>query len=658
MYADVIFPIRLTPLTYKIPDGLSADIRGKIVTAPLMNKLRFGLVIEVREELDSKMLANNPSRIREVEAVHFTFAHEKHLKFLQWLSQYYLTPLGLALKSSFFEEAVAVSKTSGSPPIVSDTDSDTLTSSPVHSASLSPVMISEVIRAINGNAYSALLYHAPNLDYEYSSVIEVLRQTAAEPGGVTVLVPEVGFIGRLEPELRALFGDRLAVLHAKMTRKERILTIRNILDGKCDVIIGTRSAMLAPIPNLRFVAVIEEQSSSYKGEEGLRYNARDLAVMRAYIEKACVMLLSICPSIETIYNSQRGKYRNLTGTPQQTEIRRPRVKIIPFRTKKQSEFSLSSDVITEARSHLQRHEQVLFLVGRKGYSLIRCEDCGHIEYCEKCESPMIFYKSTGMIKCHHCGGERRTAEHCYECRGTRLSAFTAGTERVSEDVASLLKSPALQTHKTKVLSPTRIDFECNNHGLTDFVPFIIGTSGIKRSKCLSGKYSAAVLMNIDLLIARPDFRAHERAFQEILEVSQLVKPEGSLLIQTKSSGSRVLKCLKHYDFDAFYEMELAQRKEIAYPPYEKIVLFSILTRTREAISAATWQAVRDIRDSAVTVLGPLEVTSHSKSYSRCDQIILKSADNRRLHDMAKAFLELLEKNKKIRVVVDVDPLKI
>ena len=175
---------------------------------------------------------------------------------------------------------------------------------------------------------------------------------------------------------------------------------------------------------------------------------------------------------------------------------------------------------------------------------------------------------------------------------------------------------------------------------------------------MSGKYSAAVLMNIDLLIARPDFRAHERAFQEILEVSQLVKPEGSLLIQTKSSGSRVLKCLRHYDFDAFYEMELAQRKEIAYPPYEKIVLFSLLTKTTETISAGTWQAVRDIRDSAVTVLGPLEVPSHSKSYSHCEQIILKSADNRRLHDMAKAFLELLEKNKKIRVVVDVDPLKI
>jgi primosomal protein N' (replication factor Y) (superfamily II helicase) len=653
MFADVIFPLRLSPLTYKVPDGAPSDLIGRIVRAPLMNAGKFGLVVEVRETP-----ADETMKTKELLSVHDIFASADYLRFIKWLSEYYLSPLGVALKSSFFDEAVSdfsVAKKRARTRLMSPACNEK--SWDPGGRFLSSV-VARVLQGVKELTYSSLLYHSPDLASEYSSIIEILKRIPDDVRGIIVLVPETGFVTKVAPFLTEIFGERLCILHSKLGKKERAESIRNILSGKSDVILGTRSAALAPLPHSSFLVVIEEQSPSYKGEEGLRYNARDLAVMRGYIDKSCVLLLSTCPSLETVFNARRGKYVQLNKIPLQTVEKRPRIKIVTFKSKKQSELSLSSEVISAARALLLKKEQVLFLVGRKGYSLIRCRDCGHIESCGKCAIPMIFYKSSGMLKCHHCGHERRTHESCDECSGPHLDPFSAGTERVKEEVEELLKSPSLLVEKARVSSPSKIDFGPNNPDLSDFVPFVIGTSLTKRNICRENKYSAAVLMNIDLLLAQPDFRAHERAFHEIIEVSQMVKTEGTLLIQTKSPGSKVLKCVKHYDFEAFTDLELSQRKDLDYPPYSRMVLFTIFGTGRDLQSADIWRAVRALRDDAVTILGPVEVPSSSKSYEQAHHILLKSKDNRRLHEMAKTLLSKLEGNRKIRVTVDVDPVKI
>jgi|WetSurMetagenome_2_1015567.scaffolds.fasta_scaffold00320_14 primosomal protein N' (replication factor Y) (superfamily II helicase) len=658
MYADVIFPIKLTPLTYKIPQEAGYDLSGRIVTAPLMNKNRFGLAFNIRDELDAGMRGHDPARIKEIFSVHDRFASGTHIQFLQWLSEYYLTPMGVALKSSFFEEAAAAESAPGTTRRKKKADISCPDTAPGSNAALSPEMIEDVTESIKRNSYSALLYHAPDIDSELLASLEILRRISDGPGSIIALVPEVAFIRRLEPELRAIFGGRLSILHARLSKKDRTGTIKKILSGESDVVVGTRSAMLAPIPAARFIVVIEEQSASYKGEEGLRYNARDIAVMRAHIEKSCVALMSVCPSLESYYNAQRGKYRLLGKTPSGAEYGRPRVKIIRVNAKKQGGSSLSPEALSEAKNRLRKNESMLFLAGRKGYSLIRCRDCGHMDYCAKCEAPMIFYKSSGMLKCHHCGCERPAPDTCGECGGASLEPFAPGVERVREDIEQLLRDSATQAEKTAVSSPQTDKLGNGNHGLSDFMPFIIGAGGAKRKGCAKEKYSAAVLMNMDLLMARPDFRAQERAFQEIMGVSQLVKPEGSLLIQTRSRGSELLKYARDYDFESFYRMELAQRREITYPPYERIALLTISTRSENAIPDATWREVCGFCSETVTLFGPMDCPPRSASFTRCSQIILKSADNRKLHETAGKIMKKLGRDKKVLVTADVDPLKI
>ena len=655
MFVDVIFPLRLSALTYKVPEdaGIApSELKGKIVRAPLMNRRHLGVIVDVRETADPATRG-----IKEILSIHETFASVAFLQFLKWLSEYYITPIGLALKSSFFQEAVAdMTETKRRERKKKDSGPCERPSFEVD-APFPAFIVEQVTNQIKADKYSALLYHSPDVESEYSSLLEILKQISEHNRGYIILAPETGIIERIAPAIGRIFGDRLCILHSKLGEKERADTIRNVLAGKTDVVLGTRSAALVPLPQLSFIAVLEEQSPSYKGEEGLHYNARDLAVMRGFIEKKCVLLSSICPSLESVFNARRGKYVRLNKLTLQSEEARPHVKIVTFKTKKQSQLSLSPEAISHAKNMLQNNEQVLFMVGRKGYSLVRCEDCGHIESCPKCDIPMLFYKSTGMLKCHHCGNERRNPDHCDECGSSGLRSFSAGTERVREEVSNLLKSPTLLIEKAKV-SSSKSDFISNNPNLSDFVPLVIGTSLTKRKICRGEKYSGAVLMNIDLLMAQPDFRAYERAFQEIVEVSQMVKADGSLLIQTKAPGSKVLKCLKHYDFEAFHELELAQRKDLDYPPYSKMVLFTVLGKLNGAVTADVWRTVRDIKDSAVTILGPVEVPSKSKSYEQSHQILLKSRDNKRLHEMAKSLLRNLEADRKIKVIVDVDPLKI
>jgi primosomal protein N' (replication factor Y) (superfamily II helicase) len=653
MYADVIFPLRLAPLTYKVPEGYGPDIRGRIVRAPLQSRHCHGLVLEIREKPDSGITVSAPARIKEIVSVRDNFASANHLQFLIWLSQYYLTPVGMALKSSFFEEAVMVPKGNEENELPQTPDAE----GPImpHPA-VPPDFIDMVQKAINDNLYSPLLYHAADIYSQFSVITQLLGRSASRSLGAVILVPEISFIAKLEPRLRIILGDRLAVLHTKITRKERAKNIRKIISGEADVVLGTRSAMLAPIPNARLIAVIEEQSASYKGEEGLRYNARDLAVMKGYIEKACVLLMSACPSLESVYNAEKGKYRSLNNASGGSG--RPRVRIIPFRSKNHATLSLSSEIIAEARRHLQKNEQILFLAGRKGYSLIRCRDCGHIEHCVDCDVPMVFYKSTGRLKCHHCGLEREVCDVCDECGGLSIEPFTAGTERIREDVGNLLNDASSELGKISVMPAIKGKTTEDNQVLSDFHPFVISTSAGKRKEGISQKYSAAVMLNIDFLTARPDFRAQERAFQEMLEVSRLVSPEGSILIQTRVPGSKFLKCLRNYDFDAFYKMELAQRKEIGYPPFEKIVLMSVLYQTEDAVDFIARQAICLKEYPEVTLLGPLEIPSNNKKYACCSQIIMKSGNSRRLHEAAQKILLLMVENKKIRVVIDVDPLKI
>ncbi len=639
MYADVVFPLKLPPLTYKIPANAPPDLKGKIVKAPLMGKSRYGLVVSVT---DSPNIGNGKN-IREVESVHQRFASESNLSLLKWLSDYYLAPMGTALNSSFFEETT----TAGA----GNQTSSALNSQPLKPEPQTPNSeLSVIYNAIKEKNYKSFLFHPASISQELSILNKIMGEAAPYMHGAIILVPEIGQIERLLPDLKNIFGERLCVLHSRLTAKKRMEAAAQILTGRSDVVLGTRSAVLAPLKNVSFIAVTGEHNNSYKGEEGLRYNARDVAVMRGFIEKSCVLLSSACPSVESIYNTEIGKYTPLNAN-RQPETKRPRIKIVGANRTKGKASTIAGEVLKEAKNIISKKGKFLFLINRKGYSLIRCEDCGHTVQCKKCGIPLVFYKAKNTVRCRYCGLEKNIPESCEECKGFAMKPSGAGTEKIKEEVEELLGTKTLLLEKERSLSPSPLPLA------PDILPFVVGTTYAAK-KLRDEKFDAAALFNIDQTLSQPDFRAYERTFQQVMQIAGTIKPDGSLFLQTWNPKNRILRFIKNYDFHGFYEHELSQRKTIDYPPFSKIVLFNISYKKGINLSDDIRNMIEAEEIKGLEVLGPVEIPPILKSYPHCIQILMKSRDSRLMHEYARQLLNRLEKLKDVRINVDVDPLKV
>ncbi|MCL5061775.1 MAG: primosomal protein N' [Nitrospiraceae bacterium] len=673
MYADVVFPLKLSPLTYKVPEDAPHDLKGRIVKTPLMGRSHYGLVVSVANESEIRDKKN----IKEIQSIHQHFASDSNISFLKWLAEYYLTPMGIALKSSFFEEAVVTLSDEGSRG-QADKGSSNLNPRTLESSNPDVSLIHNSIKSRN---YKSFFLHAPSISHEYSLLDEILNKANSDINGAIILVPEISQIEGLASMLRNIFGERLCILHGRLTKKKRTEAITQIITGKSDVVLGTRSAILAPLRNVSFIAVLNEHSPSYKGEEGLRYNARDVAVMRGFMEKSCVLLSSVCPSVESIHNTTIGKYTMLTqiahpsndviarskatrqphyleiASPSarndtQSPAKRPRIRVIDMRKYKRKTLAISGDVLKEAKVTTSKNGRFLFLVNRKGYSLIRCEDCGHIIQCRKCSIPLVLYKSKNMVKCHYCGHEETVHENCEECKGFNMRPFGTGTERIKEELTEILKTEVLLIEKTKSASKTLSEIS------PDFTPFVVGT-GYAARKLRDEKLDAVALFNIDGLLAQPDFRTYERAFQEVAQISQMVKSDGTIFLQSWNPRNKILRFIRNYDFHGFYEHELSQRKMLDYPPFSRMILFNVfMKKDVEQFSYDIQKIIGDTNTNGLELLGPIEIPSSLKSYRHCIQILLKSKDRKVLHSAAEKLLSKFEKLKGAKINVDVDPLKI
>lgn len=639
MYVNVAFPFKLSSLTYKAPENAPPDLKGRIVKAPIMTGSHFGLVIDVVDKLEGLDKKN----IKEIQAVYQHFATDSYISFLKWLSTYYLVPIGIALKSSFFEQTLTAAKK----------DLDFQWRKRAEGQGVKPAILlnsdaSLVCDAVREKKYRPFLLNAPSASCESQFIMEILKNAASDIRSIAVLVPEIRQIERLLPMLREIFEERLCVLHSKLTRKKIIESVNKIMTGESDVILGTRSAILAPTMDLSLIVVASEHSPSYKGEEGLRYNARDVAVMRGFIEKSCVLLSSFCPSVESIYNTRIGKYRPIALSFHCSIEKYPKIKIADMKKEKSS--IISRDILKEAKYIASRGGRVVILVKRKGYSLLRCEDCGHISQCKRCNVPLVFYKDRGIIRCHYCGYEEKASESCKECSGFNIKPFGAGTERIKEELTNALKAEALLIEKGHKSLTVGQD--------PDTASFIIGTSYAAR-KLRDEKFDAVAFLNIDSFLAQPDFRAYERAFQEAIQIAEMVKSEGSLYLQTWNPKNKILRFVKKRDFHAFYDYELSQRKMLDYPPFSRLILFNIfMKRDVEKFLHDIQKIICGTNANGLEILGPVEIPSSMKSFKYCIQILLKSKDRKLTHEKARDLLKKFEGLKGIKINVDVDPLKI
>ncbi|MDO9289713.1 MAG: primosomal protein N' [Thermodesulfovibrionales bacterium] len=639
-FIDVLFPINLGPLTYKCPDNLiDKALPGMLVSAPLKNQIAKGIILSK----SSHAARSAPNALRYISDIHgeSPMLEAPLLKLLDWMSDYYIANKGVVLKNMLPKEAfkkVKARETQGREQGAESTEQRPLNE-----------IEENIISAINGSVvnkeYKTFLLHAPASFYEISFIRKLLQ--TRQQGSAIILVPEIVHISHLEPFIREIAEEKLCILHSAMSHGQRSATIEKVLSGECNVVLGTRAAVFAPLKNVSLLLVMQEHSSSYKTEEGLRYNARDVAVMRGYLEKATVVLSSICPSLESIYNVKQNKY---TFLKPEAPVQRSKIRILNMYNEKQPVQNISKTVIDAASYAIKKNERIMFVINRKGYSLLTCKECDNTETCNSCGIPLIFHKDDKVLRCHYCGFSSLPPEKCKKCGSVKIELIGTGIQRVEENIKKLFNIDPVR------LDSDRIEKKAAKAGLSEMIKgetIVLGTKLMTKRLTSQDGFDMGAVLNADIYINLPDFRAIEKAYQELSAIADKIKPLGRVFIQTRMPRNYLFKFIRNYDYAGFCEEELSKRKEMSYPPYSKIALITFKgsdyddNRVAEVIK----KLVEDNKD--LEILGPS--VSMSRKGRKERTMLIKTTSKTKLYSSAKEFLKLAEGCKNLKISIAVDP---
>jgi len=642
-FVDIIFPVNIGPLTYRCPDAFLKTITpGMAVSAPLKNKITKGIVM-------GKSPAVPSGHIKEIQEIHgdSPVLSDRMVKLLKWMSEYYIAEQGLVLKNMLPKEAFTRVKKRNTK-VLSHALSEN-----AHGEDNVPKvievnnnLIADLTKSFKKDTYKAFLLHAPSSSCEDSLLTRILPETS----NVIILVPEVSLVNNLYLLLNRSFGERVCLFHSELSRGQRSESISRILSGHSDIVLGTRSAVFAPLKKVSFIAVLHEHSSSYKQENSPCYNARDIAVMRGYLEKAVVLLSSISPSIESFYNCRSGKYTLLNLS---FDTKRPRVKLIDMRYEKHIKPYLSKTITDAAARHIKNNKRIIFAINRRGHStLLQCMDCSHIEECPACRIPIVFHKQDMSMKCHYCGYTlSKVPESCSKCRGFNMQLLGAGTQRVQEDLEALLGIKALRLDSDRAKKKSEVE-ALIGATFTDANRIIIGTKLMTKRLGSDSRFAMAAILNTDLYLNLPDFRSAEKSYQEILSIIDKIDPDGEVFIQTRMPQNYLYKCLKTYDYNSFFKEELERRRDLSYPPFSKLLLIKFITK--RDISSKLLNMKKPV--DALEIIGPSIIKT--KKGENEYRLLLKSSLREKLHSTAKSLIQAFKNQKDVRIKVDVDPVKI
>jgi primosomal protein N' (replication factor Y) len=636
-FIDVVFPLNLNPLTYKCPEHLrDKALPGMLVSAPLKNQIMRGIIL-------GRSSTPITDTIKPISDIHgdTPLFEQPMLELLIWMSDYYLANKGIVLKNILPKEAFkkVKAKKSSNPPVPPPPWAEVRL--------IDEKILSRIGNAILKKEYKTFLFHAPTSAYEYSFVSKIVSSEK----GMIVLVPEIAHIKHAESFMKDIVGDRLCVLHSGLSRGQRSDAIEKIMSGACTVVLGTRMAVFAPLKNLSLIAVMQEHSGSYKTEEGLRFSTRDVAVMRGYLEKATVLLTSISPSVESIYNAKKNKYIFLSlGLRPDADISRPKIKVLDMYNEKKLSPVLSKTVIDAATSAIKKEKKVMFIINRKGYSMLTCKECGHIETCGGCNIPLIFHKDDRSLRCHYCGFKSSSPERCKRCKSFALELTGSGIQRIEEDVKRFLDIEPVRLDSDRIkkrLRPDEISEMISGEAI------VLGTKLLTKRLSDKSDFAVAAILNADIYLNLPDFRAIEKAYQEISSIADKVIPEGRVFIQTRMPQNYLFKFIRNYDYPGFCDEELAKRKAISYPPFSRLALLTFKGKGYDG------DKVKDAVETISKKTGEIEILGPSSGIDRKGQkehsLLFKTTLRKNLHIYVKEFLRLFEGQKDLKILIAIDP---
>jgi primosomal protein N' (replication factor Y) len=525
--------------------------------------------------------------------------------------------------------------------------------------------LAKIGEAVASRRFSGLLLHGITGSGKTAVYLACMRQVLDAGRSSILLVPEIGLTPAVAADLHQVFGSEVAILHSGLSDAERAEQWHRIRRGEARVVAGTRSAVFAPVGDLALIIVDEEQDSSYKQEETPRYHARDVAVMRAKMAGAAVVLGSATPSLESYYNAKKNKYA-LVELPDRVEQRPlPEVEIVDMRQEFQEtgqEQVISRKLAEEIRERLEKKEQVMVLLNRRGYSpVVLCRACGKTLQCKNCAVSMTNHKRERKMECHYCGHVEHIPDKCAHCGSEYVYFVGTGSEKLEELLHGMFPQARIGRLDRDTVRG-REDFEHALNALNEgALDMLVGTQMIAKGHDIHGVTLVGVV-GADMALGLPDFRAAERTFQLLTQVAGRAgrgQSPGKVVLQTYFQDHYAVQFAAQHDFAGFYEKELQFRAWMHYSPYNAIA--NVLIRSENLDDALTWSGqlgrwFEKTRHEGIRVLGPAAapITRLKRDYRY--HFILKSPSREKMNALLRAMLAEAAARKipRTQVIVDVD----
>lgn len=490
--------------------------------------------------------------------------------------------------------------------------------------------------------------------------LALIREAFEKGKGAIFLVPEISLTPQMVKRFKKEFGESIAILHSRMTDRERSREWQEIGYGNKRVVLGVRSAIFAPVKNLAYIVIDEEHETTYKQDNNPRYHAKMVAIKRVELEGAKLILGSATPSVESYYYAEKGVFQLYTIENRYNGAELPKVEIVDM-TKEENPY-FSKVLLENIKETLLKKEQVILLLNRKGYSTyIQCKDCGYVEECAHCSIKYSYYQREGKFRCNYCGTTKKYTGTCSHCNSKNLIHSGTGVEKVEEELKKIFPVEMIRVDSE---ASKEKDFHHNMY--EDFLKgkqsIMIGTQMITKGLHFPNVTLVGVI-NADTSLAIPDFRSGEKTFQLLTQVSGRAgrgDKSGKVIIQTYQKGNSILEKVIEADYLNFYKYELEERRCLEYPPFSKMINIGISSSKEVGLEEFCKNVYNSIGNDKIEIYGPMKSLVYKvKDRYRYNILVKGTRENvNRYKIFLEKQLETFKESKSYRIVVDVDPVNL
>lgn len=528
-------------------------------------------------------------------------------------------------------------------------------------------VMGEISQHLENNIFTPILLHGVTGSGKTEIYLKAIEEVLKNGNSAIYLVPEIALTPQLISRVAGRFDKRqIAVLHSGIAESVRYDQWRQIKRGLIKLVVGTRSALFAPLPDLKLIIVDEEHDGSYKQDERLCYNARDMAILKAKMSSAVVIAGSATPGVNTYFNAQTKKYRHLELPQRVDDKPMPVVEIIDMKAEQEKAGKvpiLSDALIDGIRNALQNKEQALLFLNKRGFdTFLVCADCGYNFRCPNCAVSLKNHIAEGVVKCHYCDFTIKSLPICPSCKSGRILSYGVGTQKLEKEIEKFFPEARIQRMDSDTTSRKGVQERILQALEKKEIDILIGTQMITKghdfpSITLVGVISADTSLNM------PDFRAAEKTFQLITQVAGRGgrgKSPGKVIIQTFNPEHYALKHAQNHDYQSFYKEEIEFRKALQYPPFGRIINLRLSSIKKDMLTGEAKRLgkvakkIEARHGNSAQIIGPAE-SPLSKIRGRFRwQMMIKGTDINKLHQIAREIIDN-NKNSQVKITVDVDP---